>query len=48
MIRKPSGEPSIGLHGAGERLLAQRGAKRIHLSLTHTAAHAAAVAILEG
>lgn len=48
VVRKPSGEPSIGLHGAGERLLAQRGAKRIHLSLTHTAAHAAAVAILEG
>ncbi len=48
VVRKPSGEPCIVLHGAGGRLLALRGATRLHLSLTHTAAHAAAVAILEG
>ena len=48
VVRKPSGEPCIVMHGAGEKLLAQHGAKRLHLSLTHTAAHAAAVAILEG
>lgn len=48
VVRKSSGAPYIVLHGAGERLLTQSGAKRIHLSLTHTAAHAAAVAILEG
>ncbi len=48
VVREPSGAPSIVMHGAGEKLLAQHGAKRLHLSLTHTAAHAAAVAILEG
>ncbi len=48
VVRKPSGEPCILMHGPGERLLVERGATRLHLSLTHTAAHAAAVAILEG
>jgi holo-[acyl-carrier protein] synthase len=45
--RKASGEPYVILHGAGEELLARRGARIVHLSLSHTAAHAAAVAVLE-
>lgn len=45
--RKESGEPYVVLHGAGQELLAKRGARIVHLSLSHTAAHAAAVAVLE-
>jgi len=45
--RKESGEPFVILHGNGLKLLAGRGARIIHLSLSHTAAHATAMAILE-
>ena len=45
--RKESGEPFVILHDAGLALLAQRGANKVHLSLSHTAQYAAAVAILE-
>jgi len=45
--RKESGEPFVILHGAGSRLLEARGARIVHLSLSHTAIYAAAVAILE-
>ncbi len=44
---KESGEPFVVLRGGGLALLAERGARRVHLSLTHTASHAAAVAFLE-
>ncbi|MBL9128680.1 MAG: holo-ACP synthase [Verrucomicrobiales bacterium] len=46
--RHPSGEPYVQLHGKGLDLLAARGGRRLFVSLTHTAAYAAAVAILEG
>ena len=46
--RKESGEPFVVLHGKGEQLFASRGAKRLLVSLSHTANHAAATAILEG
>ena len=46
--RKESGEPFVVLHGKGQELFAARGAKKIHLSLTHTENYAAATAILEG
>jgi len=46
--RKKSGEPFVILHGDGQKLLRQRSASKIHLSLTHTAQLAAAVVILEG
>lgn len=46
--RKESGEPYVVLHGAGELLLKRRGGRVVHLSLSHTQAHATAVAILEG
>jgi holo-[acyl-carrier protein] synthase len=45
--RKESGEPFVILHGGGLRLLEQRGGRIVHLSLSHTATYAAAVAILE-
>ena len=45
--RKESGEPFVILHEAGQRLLQARGARAVLISLSHTQAHAAAVAILE-
>jgi holo-[acyl-carrier protein] synthase len=42
-----SGEPFVILHDAGLRLLAARKGRLVHLSLTHTATLAAAVAVLE-
>ena len=46
--RKESGEPFVVLHGKGAELLAARGARQVHLSLTHTENDAAATTILEG
>jgi holo-[acyl-carrier protein] synthase len=46
--RKTSGEPFVVLHEGGEVLLLQRGGDRVHISLSHTQAHATAVAIIEG
>jgi holo-[acyl-carrier protein] synthase len=45
--RKESGEPYVVLHGGGETLLKSRGAKHVLVSISHTQAHATAVAILE-
>ena len=45
--RQESGEPFVVLHGKGAELLAARGARRLHVSLTHTENYAAATAILE-
>ena len=46
--RRESGEPFVVLHGKGLELLAARGARRVHVSLSHTEHYAAATAILEG
>ncbi len=46
--RQESGAPFVVLHGRGRDLLAARGARQLHLSLTHTEHYAAATAILEG
>lgn len=46
--RKESGEPYVVLHGKGVELFGARGAKKIHISLTHTENYAAATAVLEG
>jgi holo-[acyl-carrier protein] synthase len=46
--RKESGEPFVVLHGKGRELFAARGAKKLHVSLSHTEHYAAATAILEG
>jgi holo-[acyl-carrier protein] synthase len=45
--KKPSGEPFVVLHGQGIQLLADRGADHLHLTLSHTAVYAVAVAVLE-
>lgn len=46
--RKETGEPFVVLHGGGKKLFEARGATRLHITLTHSANYAAAVAILEG
>lgn len=45
--RHPSGQPYVTLHGGGLELVRRLQAKQIQLSLSHTAQHAAAVAVLE-
>lgn len=45
--RKPSGEPFVVLHGKGGALLQERHARAVLISLSHTQAHATAVALLE-
>jgi len=45
--RRESGEPFVILHGNGEKLLQERGARIALISLSHTQQHATAVAILE-
>jgi holo-[acyl-carrier protein] synthase len=44
---KESGQPYVTLHGKGETLFTTVNANVLHLSLTHTATNAAAVAVLE-
>ncbi|MBN8248709.1 MAG: holo-ACP synthase [Verrucomicrobia bacterium] len=46
--RRESGQPWIALHDAGAALMQQRQGRLIHLSLSHTASTAVAIAILEG
>lgn len=46
--RRESGEPYVILHENGLKLLRERGARTLRLSLSHTKDYAAAVAILEG
>ena len=46
--RKESGEPFVVMHGKGGELFQARGARCLHVSLTHTENYAAATAILEG
>lgn len=46
--RKKTGEPFVILHEKGLLLLQQRGAKIVHLSISHTEQYATAMAILEG
>ena len=43
-----SGRPIIRLFGAADGLLAARGVRAVHLTITHTATTAAAVVVLEG
>ena len=45
--RKESGEPYVILHGRGTELLRARGARTVHITLSHTQQHAVAVAVLE-
>jgi holo-[acyl-carrier protein] synthase len=45
--RKESGEPFVILHGRAQALLKTRNGRLVLISLSHTQAHATAVAILE-
>ncbi|MGD0745451.1 MAG: holo-ACP synthase [Verrucomicrobiota bacterium] len=45
--RKPSGEPFVILHGKGRELFESRKAKRLLVSISHTANYAAVTAVLE-
>ncbi len=47
VVRAPSGQPSLRLHGAAAQAAAHRGALRLHLSLSHTDELAGAVVVLE-
>ena len=47
IARKESGEPYVILHGAGQKLMRDRRARVVLVSLSHTQQHAAAVAVLE-
>jgi holo-[acyl-carrier protein] synthase len=46
--REESGKPSIILHGDGAALASARGAREIHLSLSHTTAYAVAQVVIDG
>lgn len=48
VVLADDGSPSILLHEGAAKRARELGATRLHLSLTHTASSAAAVAILEG
>jgi holo-[acyl-carrier protein] synthase len=48
VVRKPGEAPSILLHGETARIAAARGIQRIHITITHDAGIAAAVAVAEG
>lgn len=48
VVSGPAGAPSLRLSGTAARAAAERGVRRMHLSLTHTAELAAAYVVLEG
>lgn len=48
VVSDPSGAPSLRLSGRAAEAAAERGARRIHLSITHTQDTAAAFVVLEG
>jgi holo-[acyl-carrier protein] synthase len=47
VANQPSGAPFLQLHDGGAAWLAAHGGGLVHLSLTHTESHAAAVAVWE-
>jgi len=47
VVRKPGEAPTVLLHGATARIAEQRGIRRIHITITHDAGLAAAVAVAE-
>jgi len=47
VVRAPSGQPSLRLHGGAAAAAARRGAGRFHLSISHTEQLAGAVVVLE-
>ena len=47
IAHRETGAPYVILHGKGKELLKARGGSNIHISLSHTAHQATAIAILE-
>jgi holo-[acyl-carrier protein] synthase len=47
VLRHPTGQPYAVLHGKGSTLLRERGGEALHLTLSHTAQHAVAMAVIE-
>jgi holo-[acyl-carrier protein] synthase len=47
VVRRATGEPALVLHGAAAALAQARGVQRWHVSLTHTALTAQAIALAE-
>ncbi|MEE2946828.1 MAG: holo-ACP synthase [Verrucomicrobiota bacterium] len=47
VAKRDSGEPYVVLHSKGKKLLDERGADLVHLSISHTVYYAAVMAILE-
>lgn len=47
VVREPGRAPTVALHGASARLAASKGIARIHVTITHDAGIAAAVAVAE-
>jgi holo-[acyl-carrier protein] synthase len=48
IAHRESGEPYVILHGKGKSLFESRRAKNLFVSISHTDAYAAVVAVLEG
>ena len=48
IAHRDSGEPYVILHGKGKSLFESRRAKNLFVSISHTDAYAAVVAVLEG
>jgi holo-[acyl-carrier protein] synthase len=48
ITHRDSGEPYVILHGKGKSLFESRRAKNLFVSISHTDAYAAVVAVLEG
>jgi holo-[acyl-carrier protein] synthase len=48
VVLAEDGSPTLLLHGGAARRALELGVTRVHLSMTHTASSAAAVAVLEG
>jgi holo-[acyl-carrier protein] synthase len=47
VVRQAEGPVALRLHGRAERAVAELGAKRVHLSLSHERAYAVATVVLE-
>lgn len=48
IARESSGRPYVVLHDSGQALLTERKGRLVHISLSHTANYATALAVLEG
>jgi holo-[acyl-carrier protein] synthase len=47
VVRQPGSAPELVLHGAAQRIAREKGIAKIHITITHDAGLAAAVAVAE-